>query len=114
MQLQGGNLVELRRSQPRSPRSFSPSAITLRLGVLILRATIRNIHVVGFMHHESMIDVEVWNVWESVWSFNSVVNLNTRLSTSFHRLPIQMCVKHYHLEKHFLESTSYLAVTISQ
>lgn len=48
MQLQGKNLAELRRAQPRG--SFSLST-TLRLGIQILRA-IENIHQVGFLHRD--------------------------------------------------------------
>jgi tau tubulin kinase len=48
MQLQGRNLAELRRSQPRGTFSMST---TLRLGVQILRA-IENIHEVGFLHRD--------------------------------------------------------------
>uniref|UniRef100_T1IPU8 Protein kinase domain-containing protein n=1 Tax=Strigamia maritima TaxID=126957 RepID=T1IPU8_STRMM len=48
MQLQGKNLAELRRSQPRG--SFSLST-TLRLGHQILKA-IESIHEVGFLHRD--------------------------------------------------------------
>lgn len=48
MQLQGKNLAELRRAQPRG--SFSLST-TLRLGIQILKA-IENIHQVGFLHRD--------------------------------------------------------------
>ncbi|XP_044762632.1 tau-tubulin kinase homolog Asator isoform X2 [Coccinella septempunctata] len=48
MQLQGRNLAELRRSQPRA--SFSLST-TLRLGLQILKA-IESIHSVGFLHRD--------------------------------------------------------------
>lgn len=46
MQLQGKNLAELRRSQPRGAFSLST---TLRLGVQILKG-IESIHSVGFLH----------------------------------------------------------------
>lgn len=48
MQLQGKNLAELRRSQPRGVFSLST---TLRLGVQILKA-IESIHEVGFLHRD--------------------------------------------------------------
>ncbi|XP_022248897.1 tau-tubulin kinase homolog Asator-like [Limulus polyphemus] len=48
MQLQGKNLAELRRSQPRGAFSLST---TLRLGVQILRA-MESIHEVGFLHRD--------------------------------------------------------------
>ncbi|XP_076318687.1 uncharacterized protein LOC143229790 [Tachypleus tridentatus] len=48
MQLQGKNLAELRRSQPRSAFSLST---TLRLGLQILKA-IESIHEVGFLHRD--------------------------------------------------------------
>ncbi|XP_043249796.1 tau-tubulin kinase homolog Asator isoform X2 [Colletes gigas] len=48
MQLQGKNLAELRRAQPRGAFSLST---TLRLGVQILRA-IESIHQVGFLHRD--------------------------------------------------------------
>ncbi len=48
MQLQGKNLAELRRAQPRA--SFSLST-TLRLGLQILKA-IESIHDVGFLHRD--------------------------------------------------------------
>ncbi|XP_076311730.1 uncharacterized protein LOC143225719 [Tachypleus tridentatus] len=48
MQLQGKNLAELRRSQPRGAFSLST---TLRLGLQILRA-IESIHEVGFLHRD--------------------------------------------------------------
>lgn len=48
MQLQGKNLAELRRAQPRGAFSLST---TLRLGVQILRA-IESIHSVGFLHRD--------------------------------------------------------------
>lgn len=48
MQLQGKNLAELRRSQPRGAFSLST---TLRLGLQILRA-IQSIHDVGFLHRD--------------------------------------------------------------
>ncbi|OQR66197.1 hypothetical protein BIW11_14315 [Tropilaelaps mercedesae] len=48
MQLQGKNLAELRRSQPRGAFSLST---TLRLGLQILRA-IESIHGVGFLHRD--------------------------------------------------------------
>ncbi|KAL0281246.1 UNVERIFIED_CONTAM: hypothetical protein PYX00_002293 [Menopon gallinae] len=48
MQLQGKNLAELRRSQPRGAFSLST---TLRLGLQILRA-IDSIHQVGFLHRD--------------------------------------------------------------
>uniref|UniRef100_A0A1B6EAG9 Protein kinase domain-containing protein n=2 Tax=Clastoptera arizonana TaxID=38151 RepID=A0A1B6EAG9_9HEMI len=48
MQLQGKNLAELRRAQPRGAFSLST---TLRLGVQILRA-IDSIHEVGFLHRD--------------------------------------------------------------
>lgn len=48
MQLQGKNLAELRRSQPRGAFSLST---TLRLGVQILKA-IESIHEVGFLHRD--------------------------------------------------------------
>ncbi|XP_029051018.2 tau-tubulin kinase homolog Asator isoform X4 [Osmia bicornis bicornis] len=48
MQLQGKNLAELRRAQPRG--SFSLST-TLRLGLQILKA-IESIHSVGFLHRD--------------------------------------------------------------
>ncbi|XP_023244153.1 uncharacterized protein LOC111642093 isoform X3 [Centruroides sculpturatus] len=48
MQLQGKNLAELRRSQPRGAFSLST---TLRLGLQILRA-IESIHDVGFLHRD--------------------------------------------------------------
>ncbi|CAN8000544.1 unnamed protein product, partial [Ixodes hexagonus] len=48
MQLQGKNLAELRRSQPRGAFSLST---TLRLGLQILRA-IQSIHEVGFLHRD--------------------------------------------------------------
>ncbi|XP_019893433.1 tau-tubulin kinase homolog Asator [Musca domestica] len=48
MQLQGKNLAELRRSQPKG--AFSVST-TLRLGLQILRA-IESIHSVGFLHRD--------------------------------------------------------------
>ncbi|CAD7094145.1 unnamed protein product [Hermetia illucens] len=48
MQLQGKNLAELRRAQPRGAFSLST---TLRLGVQILKA-IESIHSVGFLHRD--------------------------------------------------------------
>lgn len=48
MQLQGRNLAELRRAQPRAAFSLST---TLRLGLQILRA-IESIHQVGFLHRD--------------------------------------------------------------
>lgn len=48
MQLQGKNLAELRRAQPKGAFSLST---TLRLGVQILRA-IQSIHQVGFLHRD--------------------------------------------------------------
>ncbi|KAK5638120.1 hypothetical protein RI129_012415 [Pyrocoelia pectoralis] len=48
MQLQGRNLAELRRAQPRSAFSLST---TLRLGLQILEA-IESIHSVGFLHRD--------------------------------------------------------------
>lgn len=48
MQLQGKNLAELRRSQPRGAFSLST---TLRLGIQILKA-IESIHSVGFLHRD--------------------------------------------------------------
>nr|XP_042896400.1 uncharacterized protein LOC107453775 isoform X3 [Parasteatoda tepidariorum]XP_042896401.1 uncharacterized protein LOC107453775 isoform X3 [Parasteatoda tepidariorum] len=48
MQLQGKNLAELRRSQPRGAYSLST---TLRLGLQILKA-IESIHEVGFLHRD--------------------------------------------------------------
>ncbi|XP_021963759.1 tau-tubulin kinase homolog Asator isoform X2 [Folsomia candida] len=48
MQLQGRNLAELRRAQPRGAFSLSTS---LRLGHQILRA-IESIHEVGFLHRD--------------------------------------------------------------
>ncbi|KAK2727888.1 tau-tubulin kinase homolog Asator-like isoform X2 [Artemia franciscana] len=48
MQLQGKNLAELRRAQPRGAFSLST---TLRLGFQILRA-IESIHEVGFLHRD--------------------------------------------------------------
>lgn len=48
MQLQGKNLAELRRAQPRGAFSLST---TLRLGQQILRA-IESIHSVGFLHRD--------------------------------------------------------------
>jgi tau tubulin kinase len=48
MQLQGKNLAELRRAQPRG--SFSLST-TLRLGLQMLKA-IESIHSVGFLHRD--------------------------------------------------------------
>ena len=48
MQLQGRNLAELRRAQPRGTFSLSTS---LRLGLQILKA-IESIHEVGFLHRD--------------------------------------------------------------
>ncbi|XP_078050960.1 tau-tubulin kinase asator isoform X3 [Augochlora pura] len=48
MQLQGKNLAELRRAQPRGAFSLST---TLRLGLQILQA-IESIHEVGFLHRD--------------------------------------------------------------
>lgn len=48
MQLQGKNLAELRRAQPRGAFSLST---TLRLGLQILKA-IESIHRVGFLHRD--------------------------------------------------------------
>lgn len=48
MQLQGKNLAELRRSQPKGAFSLST---TLRLGLQILKA-IESIHDVGFLHRD--------------------------------------------------------------
>lgn len=48
MQLQGRNLAELRRAQPRAAFSIST---TLRLGLQILKA-IESIHSVGFLHRD--------------------------------------------------------------
>ncbi|XP_049839239.1 tau-tubulin kinase homolog Asator-like isoform X4 [Schistocerca gregaria] len=48
MQLQGKNLAELRRAQPRGAFSLST---TLRLGLQILKA-IDSIHQVGFLHRD--------------------------------------------------------------
>ncbi|KAM3956062.1 LOW QUALITY PROTEIN: tau-tubulin kinase asator [Aphomia sociella] len=48
MQLQGRNLAELRRAQPRGAFSIST---TLRLGLQILKA-IDSIHSVGFLHRD--------------------------------------------------------------
>lgn len=48
MQLQGKNLAELRRAQPRGAFSLST---TLRLGHQILKA-IDSIHQVGFLHRD--------------------------------------------------------------
>ncbi|XP_026462717.1 tau-tubulin kinase homolog Asator-like, partial [Ctenocephalides felis] len=48
MQLQGRNLAELRRAQPRGAFSLST---TLRLGLQILKA-IESIHQVGFLHRD--------------------------------------------------------------
>lgn len=48
MQLQGKNLAELRRAQPRGAFSLST---TLRLGLQILKA-IESIHSVGFLHRD--------------------------------------------------------------
>lgn len=48
MQLQGKNLAELRRAQPKGAFSLST---TLRLGLQILRA-IESIHRAGFLHRD--------------------------------------------------------------
>lgn len=48
MQLQGKNLAELRRAQPRGAFSLST---TLRLGIQILKS-IESIHEVGFLHRD--------------------------------------------------------------
>lgn len=48
MSLQGKNLAELRRSQPRGCFSLST---TLRLGAQIMKA-IESIHSVGFLHRD--------------------------------------------------------------
>ncbi|XP_046383667.1 tau-tubulin kinase homolog Asator isoform X7 [Ischnura elegans] len=48
MQLQGRNLAELRRAQPRGTFSLST---TIRLGLQILRA-VESIHEVGFLHRD--------------------------------------------------------------
>ena len=48
MQLQGRNLAELRRAQPRGAFSLSTS---LRLGLQILKS-IESIHEVGFLHRD--------------------------------------------------------------
>lgn len=48
MQLQGKNLAELRRAQPRGAFSLST---TLRLGLQMLKA-IESIHSVGFLHRD--------------------------------------------------------------
>ncbi|XP_071450606.1 tau-tubulin kinase homolog Asator isoform X2 [Hetaerina americana] len=48
MQLQGRNLAELRRAQPRGTFSLST---TIRLGLQILRA-VQSIHEVGFLHRD--------------------------------------------------------------
>jgi serine/threonine protein kinase len=48
MQLQGKNLAELRRAQPKGAFSLST---TLRLGLQILKA-IESIHQVGFLHRD--------------------------------------------------------------
>ncbi|KAJ8683701.1 hypothetical protein QAD02_019493 [Eretmocerus hayati] len=48
MQLQGKNLAELRRAQPRGAFSLST---TLRIGLQILKA-IESIHEVGFLHRD--------------------------------------------------------------
>ena len=48
MQLQGRNLAELRRAQPRGAFSLST---TLRLGLQILKA-VESIHQVGFLHRD--------------------------------------------------------------
>lgn len=57
MQLQGKNLAELRRAQPRGAFSLST---TLRLGAQILRA-IESIHSVGFLHRDiKPVGVLIW------------------------------------------------------
>ena len=48
MSLQGKNLAELRRGQPKQCFSLST---TLRLGIQILQA-IQNIHIIGFLHRD--------------------------------------------------------------
>ena len=67
MQLQGKNLAELRRAQPRGAFSLST---TLRLGLQILRA-IDSIHQVGFLHRDikpvSFSHKAVWGSVLNVW-----------------------------------------------
>lgn len=68
MQLQGRNLAELRRAQPRAAFSLST---TLRLGLQILKA-IESIHSVGFLHRDIKpvsIQVFFYNSYENITSF---------------------------------------------
>lgn len=73
MQLQGRNLAELRRAQPRGAFSLSTS---LRLGLQILKA-IESIHEVGFLHRDikpvSIIDCQFQmylnHIGLTYWSF---------------------------------------------
>jgi tau tubulin kinase len=68
MQLQGRNLAELRRAQPRGAFSLSTS---LRLGLQILKA-IESIHEVGFLHRDikpvSIIDCQFQMYFEPYWT----------------------------------------------
>lgn len=76
MQLQGKNLAELRRSQPRGAFSLST---TLRLGVQILKG-IESIHSVGFLHRDIkpvsdlnllLYDRVAWNIFQMILSLQS-------------------------------------------
>lgn len=64
MQLQGKNLAELRRAQPRGAFSLST---TLRLGLQILKA-IESIHQVGFLHRDIK-PVSVLNIFNISFTY---------------------------------------------
>lgn len=68
MQLQGKNLAELRRAQPRGAFSLST---TLRLGLQILKA-IESIHQVGFLHR----DIKPVSIYRDVSKVDITILLN--------------------------------------
>lgn len=73
MQLQGRNLAELRRAQPRGAFSLGT---TLRLGLQILRA-IDSIHAVGFLHRDIKPVCKkyfLFKIYLIVFYFNSLTN----------------------------------------
>ena len=81
MSLQGRNLAELRRSQPRGCFSLST---TLRLGWQIIVA-VESIHSIGFLHRDikpvSLVEfvvftIQVCLVWHSSFGLCTAVNSN--------------------------------------